>query len=526
MKGNQHNLEKDRTFRVIDTGGLTAAENMALDSIILELREENLVPNTIRFLSFQPHSALVGQFQSVEKEIRAGFCKDNGIEINRRVTGGGALYWDTKDVGWEIFASKNGVFKNGRIEDFYKIFCSAASNGINRFGVKSKFRPRNDIELNGRKISGSGGTSIKDAFMFQGTLLVDLNIDMMLRALRIPVEKLKYKEINSLKERITWLSRELGYCPSRKEIISKLLAGITEALELEFFWSGLTELENKRLSEKLPYFKSPSHINRIRDKKSQYFLTSFSKSRKKTIKCSADIDIKRKIIRSVYFSGDFFLYPERFLNDLESNLKNIPADKEIFKKKLRQFFREYPVKIEGIKEADITKAVDTCIDKIIFKKYGIPLKYFNDIFLVNSSFSSKNKIEAFLLPYCAKMPGCKFRKKDGCSICEKCSTGDAVKIAGKYNIKTLTVVSYENLRDTLNVLKKRGVKYFGGSCCEAFYIKHKEDFERIGLEGILINIENKTCYDLGRESEAHEGSFEGFTDLKLDLLEKLFKILT
>jgi lipoate---protein ligase len=238
------------------------------------------------------------------------------------------------------------------------------------------------------------------------------------------------------------------------------------------------------------------------------------------------MDIKRKIIRSVYYSGDFFLYPERVLNDLESGLKNIPADKEIFKKKVHDFFRNYPVRIEGIREADLTKAVDTCIDKIIFKKYKIPLKYFNDIFLVNSNFSAENKIEVFLLPYCAKMPGCRFRKRNGCNCCEKCSTGDAVRIACKYNIKTFTVVSYKNLKNTLIELKKNGVKYFGGSCCESFYIKHKEDFERIGLEGILINIENKTCYDLGREYEAHEGSFEGFTDLKLDLLERLFKILT
>jgi len=145
-------LEKEKTFRAIDTGELTAAENMALDSVMLELREENLIPDTIRFLSFKPHSALIGQFQTVEKELRPQFCRDNGIEINRRITGGGALYWDTKDVGWEIFASRNGILKTGSIENFYRIFCSAASNGINRFGLKSKFRPRNDIEVNGRKI--------------------------------------------------------------------------------------------------------------------------------------------------------------------------------------------------------------------------------------------------------------------------------------------------------------------------------------------------------------------------------------
>ena len=96
---------KKNIIRVLDTKALSAAENMALDEAILEAREENLVPDTIRFLSFEPHCALVGFFQNVENEIRESFCKHEGIEVNRRITGGGALYWGVKDIGWEIFAS-------------------------------------------------------------------------------------------------------------------------------------------------------------------------------------------------------------------------------------------------------------------------------------------------------------------------------------------------------------------------------------------------------------------------------------
>jgi len=98
-------LSKNNKIRVIDTGFLDAAENMALDETILELREENVIPDTIRFLSFKPHCVLAGYFQSIENEIRINFCRQEGIEINRRITGGGALYWGTKDIGWEIFAS-------------------------------------------------------------------------------------------------------------------------------------------------------------------------------------------------------------------------------------------------------------------------------------------------------------------------------------------------------------------------------------------------------------------------------------
>ena len=61
-----------KLFRVIDTGSLSAAENMALDEAMLEARAEGLIPDTIRFLSFKPHTALVGQFQTVEKELRIG----------------------------------------------------------------------------------------------------------------------------------------------------------------------------------------------------------------------------------------------------------------------------------------------------------------------------------------------------------------------------------------------------------------------------------------------------------------------
>ena len=95
-------MEKDKIFRIIDTGPLNAAENMALDQTILEACEKGLCCDTIRFLSFNPHCALVGNFQTVEKEIREAYCREQKIDINRRITGGGALYWNTNDVGCEL----------------------------------------------------------------------------------------------------------------------------------------------------------------------------------------------------------------------------------------------------------------------------------------------------------------------------------------------------------------------------------------------------------------------------------------
>lgn len=95
------------TWRLLDTGPRTAAENMALDEVLLELKSRGKIPNTLRFLQFSHPAVLVGHHQSVEEEARLDYCQAQGIEINRRLTGGGALYWGKAEIGWEIFIPKN-----------------------------------------------------------------------------------------------------------------------------------------------------------------------------------------------------------------------------------------------------------------------------------------------------------------------------------------------------------------------------------------------------------------------------------
>ena len=524
-------MAKKNKIRVIDTGPLSAAENMALDEAILEAREEDAVPDTIRFLSFEPHCALVGYFQDVENEIRKQYCKKEGIDINRRITGGGSLYWGTRDIGWEIFAS-SGRFSSriSGIEDYYSLFCSAAAKGINKFGLTAAFRPRNDIEVNGRKISGSGGTSLKTCFMFQGTLLVDIDLEVMLRALRVPVEKLKYSEMNSLKERVTWLSREIGHCPSRDDIIKNLIDGFSSHLETGYYVDELSKREKEIFRSKIKYFSSREHIYRVKEKKNIYTLKSIVKSGAGILKASITVDSSRNVLKSALFTGDFFIYPGKAIFDLESALKNTGINRQKIQLFIDDFFKNYPHKIEGLSGSSIYRAVLAALEKLEYRKFKIPLKYTNDIFIIESSanpyakLEPDKKIDCFLLPYCAKLPGCSFRFTQGCSICGKCSIGEVTEILDSYGISTISITSYEHLEETLTELKNSGPGFFCGCCCEPFYIKHKQDFERIGLSGILINIDNNTCYDLGKEKEAHLGNFEGFTQLKVPLIKKILNI--
>jgi len=108
-------------WRLLDTGILSGAENMALDDVILEGRAEHQTPNTLRFLQFRPSTVLVGYHQSVEQEVRVPFCTQNNVDINRRITGGGTILFTPTCLGWEIFADKTAQGVNELRKDLGKL---------------------------------------------------------------------------------------------------------------------------------------------------------------------------------------------------------------------------------------------------------------------------------------------------------------------------------------------------------------------------------------------------------------------
>jgi len=159
-------------------------------------REESPTPP---FLQFSNPTVLVGHHQSIEEEVRLDYCRAHGIGINRRLTGGGALYWGRNELGWEIYISKNDPRIPSRIEDLYRKMGEAAALGLRHLGIPP-ISPRNDIEIQGRKISGTGGTELSGAILFQGTLLVDFDVDEMLRSLRIPPKNSRIRKSNPSKK--------------------------------------------------------------------------------------------------------------------------------------------------------------------------------------------------------------------------------------------------------------------------------------------------------------------------------------
>lgn len=507
-------------YQLLDTGRRTAVENIALDAVLLEARAKGEIPNILRFLQFSSPAVLVGFHQTVEQEVRVEFCQEHGIDINRRITGGGAIYFDESGLGWELIASRDDI--GYRLDKITERVCEATVQGLKILGLEARFRPRNDIEINGRKISGTGGIFEDNAVLFQGTLLIDFDVDMMIRALRIPTEKLADKEIASARERVTCLRQEMGKVPELKRIKQALQKGFEEVLGIRFErMIELPERLKQEFEEKKVEFASKSWIKGVREPLDlRQTLRATYKTKAGLIRASLVVDVKRRMVKQALINGDFFVSPVRTIFDLEAALKDIPIDEVM--QKIERFFEDKKPEMSGLNWHDFACAFSSAIEKVEYPKLGIPLEEANYLFTVNGSLNDILKQpQVLLLPYCAKLVDCEYRYRDGCSQCGECSVGTAYTLAERQGLKPITIQNYKHLRTTLQECRVQGVTSYIGCCCEAFFAKRQGIFREAGLPGLLIDIENSTCYDLEQEADALAGKFENQTELRLGLLEKV-----
>jgi lipoate-protein ligase A len=314
------------TWRVIDTGIRRAAENFALNRALLEARKTGASPGTLRFLQFEA-SALLGYHQSAEQELKLDYCAEHGIDIQRRITGGGALYMDETQLGWELYLHKRDL-GTADMTVIARRICEAAARGISSFGVDARFRPRNDIEVGGRKISGTGGAFDGDALLYQGTLLVEFDVEKMLRCLRIPAEKLSDKAIQDARERVVNLKDLLGYAPPLDEVKGRVKEAFASEFGVQFEAGELNEVEQGLFREALAQIDTPEWIHLVRKPRSdQPILEAGQKFAGGLLRAAVAYDRQASRIKQTWFTGDIFVNPRRTVADLEAALKDLALDK-------------------------------------------------------------------------------------------------------------------------------------------------------------------------------------------------------
>ncbi len=343
-----------QAWRILDTGLRCAAENIALNKALLEARQQADSMNTLRFLQFTP-SALLGFHQSAEQELNLEYCRAHQIAVQRRITGGGAIYFDQGQLGWELYLHKRDV-ASGDMQAIARRICTAAALGISALGVKAQFRPRNDIEVDGKKISGTGGVFDGDVLMYQGSLLLQFDIHKMLKVLRIPAEKLADKAISSAKERVTSLNALLGTTPDIARVKKELVNAFATNFAAQLSEGGLTSEESRLFSTALAEVQSDAWINQQQSPRSALpLLTASQKFTGGLVQVTLALDQRQMRLKQVWFSGDFFVSPRRAILDLEASLRDTLVTD--LNETIPDFFARNAVDILGITAEDFLAVV-------------------------------------------------------------------------------------------------------------------------------------------------------------------------
>lgn len=321
-------MTEAKTFRVIDTGVLEGRLNIAIGQAIVEARQAGRVPDTLRFLRFPP-TALVGRHQALGQEIDLAYCGAHGIGVARRITGGGAIFMEPGLLGWEL-AFDRGSLGIRSLPELSREICEAAAAGISSLGVAARYRPRNDIEVEGRKISGTGGFFDGDMLFFQGTVLVDMNPGVMMAALRVPRAKLAKRNLDSVEQRVVTLRELLGDATPGLGVIQDALA---QAFAARFAMQPASaELSPEELEHAQALYDADigteAFVNDIDEPPAaRGDLAGIRVCPGGTIKVYLRLEgPAQNRVRAALVTGDFFIAPPRIVYDLESRLRGVYLD--------------------------------------------------------------------------------------------------------------------------------------------------------------------------------------------------------
>ncbi len=243
-------FELRETWRFLDLGIIDPPTSGAVGEAILLARSKKIVPDTLFLYQRDPPACSIGYFQAVENVVDVEECRRLGIDISRRITGGGAIYSDKENLTYNIVVSENNKKISKDILKSYEVLCRGVVESLKMLGLDARFKPVNDILVDGRKISGSSQTRRNKVVLHHGTLLVKTDIKTMSKVLKVSKEKMSDKIAKSIEERVINLETALKKKPNIELIKNFLKKGLEKALDIELVPGELSEYE-KQLIDKL-----------------------------------------------------------------------------------------------------------------------------------------------------------------------------------------------------------------------------------------------------------------------------------
>ncbi|MGZ4850336.1 MAG: lipoate--protein ligase family protein [Candidatus Bathyarchaeia archaeon] len=235
------------TWRLLSLETNNAFMNMAIDEAILNARITGQVPNTLRFYRWQPSAVSVGKNQNPEAELYLDACRQLGVDLVRRLSGGGAIYHDYEgEVTYSITAKSETLGTTDIIVVYAKIY-EAIKDALRLLGITADFSTGDskncpNMTVGGKKISGSSQINSRGFVLQHGTLLRTLDLTKMFQLLKLKNATCS-QAADIAKRKITSIQNELGHVVSPDTIVNALTQGFKAMLKIQLESGQLTSFE-------------------------------------------------------------------------------------------------------------------------------------------------------------------------------------------------------------------------------------------------------------------------------------------
>jgi lipoate-protein ligase A len=219
-----------------------APSNLALEEAVARQVGEGKSPSTLR-LWRNRNAAIIGENQSADAELRLDACRELGVEIMRRFTGGGAVYHDLGNLNYSVCTRKPSPPSLGLQQAVFKRGLECAIACLSTLGLEPSRIPINTVVIRGRKISGGAGAIRWGAVFYHGSVLVSTDLKMVWKILRWEQPPMPRALVKSTRLPVTSVKTELGREIPIDQVKGALRDAFTGIFEIQLVPGPATDLE-------------------------------------------------------------------------------------------------------------------------------------------------------------------------------------------------------------------------------------------------------------------------------------------
>lgn len=228
-------MNPSRAWRLVDSGLVVPAESAALDEALLDSLASGGTLPTLHFYVRSSPTVSIGYFQKVSETVDLDACRRLGVSLVRRRSGGSSIFTDQGQLIFALVLPDDALPREG--EASFRPVCGAIARVVSSYGLDARYRPVNDVEVGGRKLSGSAQLRGRGCVLHHGTVIVDTDLARMDAVLRMGKAGVRPSE------RVTTMAALLGGAPDMQGLKDRLTAAFAEALDAEFAPGTMTSDE-------------------------------------------------------------------------------------------------------------------------------------------------------------------------------------------------------------------------------------------------------------------------------------------